>query len=36
MSAAGDRDLGLHVDVARDQVIRMHAQITQHRFQFVI
>ena len=37
MGAAGERDVGLHVNVARDQVIRMHAHmVTQHRFQLVV
>src|SRR5215475_13030706 len=34
MGTAGDRDITLHIDVARDQVTLIHAQLAQHRLHF--
>src|SRR6516164_9215067 len=36
MSTSGDWDIGLHIDVARDQVLGMHAQMGQDRFQLIV
>src|SRR5262249_52576127 len=36
MGAAGDGNVGLHVDVARDQVLRMHVEMAQHRLELLV
>src|SRR5262245_50263757 len=36
MRAARDRNVDLHVDVARDEPVRVHAEMAQHRLELVI
>src|SRR5215469_11308608 len=36
VAATGDRYLVLHIEVARDQVVRVHTQMWQHGFQLVV